>query len=102
MKNVIVLARAAADLQLAKEFYDEQEPGLGEYCITSVLASLERLAEFRGIHSRHFGYHRMIATPFPIGIYYREHRDDALVIAILDLRRDPKWIRKQLHQRPNI
>jgi hypothetical protein len=41
----------------------------------------------------------MIGTHFPFGIYYREHGDETLVVAILDLRRDPRWIRKQLRQR---
>ncbi len=41
----------------------------------------------------------MIEVTFHLGIYYREEREDALVIAILDLRRDPRWIRKQLRQR---
>ncbi len=100
MKNVIVLARAADDLDNARDFYDEKAPGLGEYCVTCVFASLDRLALFSGIHSRHFEYHRMIAAPLPVGIYYREDGGNVLVIAILDLRRDPKWIRKQLRQRP--
>jgi plasmid stabilization system protein ParE len=100
LKNVVVLAKAADDLDKAREFYDDQQPGLGEYCVTSVFASLDSLAAFSGIHSRRFGYHRMIATPFRLGIYYREDGRDAVVVAILDLRRDPKWIRKQLRQRP--
>jgi hypothetical protein len=41
----------------------------------------------------------MIGTHFPFGIYYRERGGETLVVAILDLRRNPKWIRKQLRQR---
>lgn len=99
MKNVIILADAADDLQQTKGFYEEQAAGLGEYCVSSVLADLDRLASFSGIHSRQFGYHRMIGTHFPFGIYYRARGDDTLVVAILDLRRNPKWIRQQLRQR---
>ncbi|MGI8819568.1 MAG: type II toxin-antitoxin system RelE/ParE family toxin [Chthoniobacterales bacterium] len=101
MKNVVVLAKAADDLQSAREFYDAHDADLGEYWLSSVFAALDRLAVFSGIHSRRFGYHRMIAAPFPLGIYYREHRGNALIVAILDLRRDPKWIQKQLRRRPN-
>ena len=99
MKNVIVLADAADDLGQAKRFYEEQATDLGEYCVSSLLADLDRLAFLSGIHSRQFGYHRMIGTHFPFGIYYRERGDETLVVAILDLRRNPKWIRKQLRQR---
>jgi plasmid stabilization system protein ParE len=99
LKNVIVLTEAAAGIEGARDYYEEREAGLGEYCVSSVLTDLESLAVFSGIHSRHFGFNRMISTHFPFGIYYRAHGDDTLVVAILDLRRNPKWIRKQLHQR---
>lgn len=100
MKNVIVLAEAAADIKGARDFYDEREAGLGEHCVTSVLTDLESLASFSGIHARYFGFHRMISAHFHFGIYYRADGDDTLVVAILDLRRNPKWIREQLRQRP--
>jgi plasmid stabilization system protein ParE len=99
LKNVIVLSDAADDLEKARNFYEEQEPYLGHYCVTSLLDDLDELADFSGIHSRHFGYCRMIGTHFPFGIYYREHGHDTLVVAILDLRRDPNWLRKQLSKR---
>ncbi len=99
MKNVIVLARASDDLEQARLFYEAQEQRVGDHCVTVVLRDLGNLAHLSGIHSRHHGYHRMITTAFHLGIYYREHGDDTLVVAILDLRRDPKWIRKQLRQR---
>ena len=43
----------------------------------------------------------MIEKTFHLGIYYRQHGEDTLVVAILDLRRDPKWSRTQLRKRPN-
>ena len=41
----------------------------------------------------------MLASRFPFGIYYREHGDEAQVYAVLDLRRNPNWIRKELKKR---
>ena len=41
----------------------------------------------------------MLASRFPFGIYYREHGDDTQVLAVLDLRRNPNWIRKELGKR---
>ncbi len=38
-------------------------------------------------------------TGFPSGIYYRETKSETQVIAVLDLRRDPNWIRKELSWR---
>lgn len=66
-----------------------------------MLASLTKLAEISGVHARFDRYHRMIEKTYHLGIYYRESGEDTLVLAILDLRRDPKWIREQLHQRPD-
>ena len=99
MKNVIVLARAGDDLEQLRLFYEAQQSGVGEHCVDSVLASLIKLRRTSGIHSRRQRYHRMIDARFHLGIYYREHRDDVLVVAILDLRRDPNWIQKQLRER---
>lgn len=99
MKNVIVLASASDDLEQARQFYESRSAGWGEHCVDSVLAELASLADISGVHSRHHGYHRMINKTFHLGIYYREHDDDTLVVAIFDLRRDPGWIARQLRER---
>jgi len=33
LKQVVVLADAAEDMEAARDFYDTQEPGVGEYCV---------------------------------------------------------------------
>ena len=38
MRRVVVLAEAAEDLEEARRFYDAREPGVGDYCVTSLLA----------------------------------------------------------------
>jgi hypothetical protein len=38
----------------------------------------------------------MLAHRFPFGIYYRETAKETQVIAVLDLRKDPNWLRKEL------
>ena len=99
MKQVVVLADAAEDIEAAKDFYDAQESGVGEYCVDSLLADIESLGLFSGIHPLHFDFHRMLANRFPFGIYYREVGDETQIFAILDLRRNPTWIRKELRKR---
>ena len=96
MKTVVVLAEAAGDIEQAREFYDAQESGIGDYCADSLVADIESLGLYHGIHSRHFGFYRMLAHRFPFGIYYRETRSETQVIAVLDLRQAPNWIRKEL------
>lgn len=99
MRTVVVLAEAAEDIEQAREFYDVQEPGIGDYCADSLVADIESLALYHGIHSRHFGFYRMLAGRCPFGIYYRETKIETQIIAVLDLRRDPNWIRKELSWR---
>jgi plasmid stabilization system protein ParE len=99
LKRVIILVDAAEDIEAARDFYEEQEAGVGEYCVDSLLADIESLGLFSGIHALHFEFHRMLASRFPFGIYYRENGDETQVFAVLDLRRDPSWIRKEIGKR---
>ena len=99
MRRVVVLVEAAEDIEKARDFYDEQQPGIGDYCADSLVADIESLALYHGIHSRQFGFYRLLANRFPFGIYYRETEKETQVVAVLDLRRDPNWIRKELSWR---
>jgi len=51
MRRVVVLAEAAEDLEEARRFYDAREPGVGDYCVTSLLADIESLASHHGVAS---------------------------------------------------
>ena len=99
MRRVVVLAEATEDLEAARKFYDAREAGVGDYCITSLLADIESLALYHGIHWRQHGCFRMLASRFAFGIYYLEAAQETRVVAVLDLRRKPSWIRKQVTQR---
>jgi hypothetical protein len=94
--EVRVLAEAADELEAAAAFYDSREPGLGDEFWDVLLADIESLEDYAGIHAKHCGYHRMLAKRFPYAVYYRIHSDIAYVIAVLPLRRDPKWIARRL------
>ncbi|HEY2329801.1 MAG TPA: type II toxin-antitoxin system RelE/ParE family toxin [Verrucomicrobiae bacterium] len=96
MRTVVVLAEAAEDIERGRDFYDEQEPGVGDYFADAIIADIASLALYHGIHSRHSGFYRMLAHRFPFGIYYRDTEKETQVFAVLDLRRDPNWIRKEL------
>jgi hypothetical protein len=76
LKQVVILGDAAEDIEAARDFYDTQEPGVGEYCVDSLLADIESLGLFSGIHPVHFEFHRMLGSRFPFGIYYREQGDE--------------------------
>lgn len=99
MKPVVVLEEATADLEEGRAFYDRLEAGIGDYYVESLLSDLERLRLFHGIHTRHLGCFRALSGRFPFGIYYLNEIDAVRVIAILDLRREPSWLRNEIRRR---
>lgn len=70
MKPVLVLEEAAGDIEEGRNFYDLQEPGVGDYFVQCILADLELLGRLHGIHTKHHGFFRMLSERFPFGIYY--------------------------------
>jgi hypothetical protein len=99
MKELSFNKRFYWDLELASEFYESQEPGCGDYFNRSILADVQSLHSLHGIHRKHCGFHQMHATRFPFTIYYRVTATAIEVMAVLDQRRDPQWIRRQLRSR---
>jgi len=96
--TVVILEDAAEDLELGAQFYESCSTGVGDYFFDSILSDLDSLVLFAGIHPIYFGLHRMLSKRFPFGIYYEVEDDVAYIYAILDLRRDPLWIRSQLRR----
>ncbi|WP_287603111.1 type II toxin-antitoxin system RelE/ParE family toxin [Thiothrix sp.] len=80
---------AEADLVDGFAFYDAQQAGLGDYFVDSLLADLESLQIYAGIHPIHFGFNRLLAKRFPFAVYYRVENEVVRVYAVLDCRRDP-------------
>lgn len=89
MKELIVLIDAATDIEKGRDFYNNIDPGAGDYFVKSILSDLDKLPEISGVHPTVFGYHRMLATKFPFAIYYHTNEKQIEVVAVLDLRRNP-------------
>jgi hypothetical protein len=97
--TVVILEDAAEDLESGAQFYESCATGIGDYFIDSIFSDLDSLILFAGVHPIHFGFYRMLSKRFPFGIYYELEDEVAYVYAILDLRRDPLWIRNRLQKR---
>lgn len=98
MIQIKITVEARQDLNEGYTFYEIQDRGTGEYfaaCLKSDIASLVMTA---GIHRQWQGYHRALSRVFPYAIYYRFSEQIVSVIAIIDTRRDPNWIRNRLEQ----
>ena len=98
-RNVVVLAEAANDIERGIDFYNAIEDGVGLYFRDSIIADLRRLGLYFGEHRIHLGYFRALSARFPYAIYYRDKESVRQVVAVLDLRRSPKWIRETLIER---
>lgn len=98
-RKVLALKEVAMDLDEGRLFYDSKERGIGDYFFDSLISDLESLKLFAGIHSKQFGLHRMLSKRFPFAIYYEADADTAKVVAVLDMRRNPSWIRDALGKR---
>lgn len=96
VRNVVILKEVADDLNDGKAFYDQKEPGVGDYFWDSLLADIESLVIYAGVHSREHGLYRILAKRFPYAIYYEIVDDTAYVIAVLPMRRNPAWIKRKL------
>jgi hypothetical protein len=93
---VHITSDAEADVAEGYWFYEHPAAGLGDYFRDCVLADIDSLMFYGGIHEVTHGYHRMLTKTFPFTIYYRLLDEDMIVVAVLDARRDPSWIRKRL------
>lgn len=87
---------ALLDLEEGFAFYQRQSQGLGAYFISCLTSDIEALAYFGGIHEVMNGYYRALSKRFPFCIYYDIKGDTLIVVAVLDARRNPLWIRQRL------
>ena len=97
MINVQISEDALQDLNDGYLFYEAQAPGLGGYFAACLRADIEGLKISAGVHRIVYeDYHRLLSRVFPYGIFYTLQREVADVWAVIDLRRDPAWIRERL------
>ncbi len=80
-------------------FYNQRENGIGDYFWDSLIADIESLRIYAGIHNKKYGLYRMFAKRFPYALYYEIEQGVAYIVAILPMKRDPLWIREQLIER---
>jgi len=92
VKDVVILEEVSDDLNDEKAFNDQREPSVGDYFWDSLLADIESLVLYAGIHRKEHGFYRMLAKRFPYAIYSDIVQDIAYVLAVLPMRRNPSWI----------
>ena len=89
--HAIVRPAAAADIEDAVSWYEQQRPGLGVEFLEAVdhvlraIVDNPRLAPVVQRNTR-----RRLLSRFPYGIYYRVYPDIVVVVACMHGRRDPR------------
>ena len=92
VQDVVVLREAADDLETGYVFYEKREKGVGDYFYDNLIADIESLIIFAGIHTLVERLYRMLSKRFPYAIYYQISDQMDYVVAILPMKRDPVWI----------
>lgn len=98
-REVFISDDAVTDLDAGKAFYDSKQEGIGEYFIDCLLSDIESLKFFAGIHGMCYGFFRMLSKRFPYAIYYETIDSTVMIIAILDMRRNPTLLNEQIEGR---
>ena len=93
-----LISASLEDLGSAREFYERQADGVGDYFFDALFSEIDSLTLYAGIHTIRLGYHRLVVQRFPFCIYYRVSGDEVIVFRVLDARRDPDWIRRSLRE----
>jgi len=92
-----ILTSATEDLHRGRLFYEHQGEGLGVYFLDSLFSDIDSLALYAGIHSKVFGFYRLLSKRFPYAVYYQiNDNHDVVVWRVLDLRQNPGMIQKAL------
>lgn len=86
IKDIVVLEEAVEDLKMGRDFYDKQNPGVGEYFWDSLIADFESLYIYAGIHIKIYEFFRMLSKRFPYGIYYNIDKNIAYIAVVLPMR----------------
>jgi plasmid stabilization system protein ParE len=95
--SLIVRPEAAADIEAAHAWYENQRPGLGNEFLIALSTMFEVLVEHPRRHRCvHRDIHRANLRRFPYGIFFRIVQADVVVIACFHARRNPRaWQRRQ-------
>ncbi len=99
IQQVVTLEGAVQDMRDGKGFYAAKEEPLGDYFIQCITKDIESILVHAGVQEQKFGCYRKLSKVFPYNIYYTVKDDTAYVVAVLPMRRDPKWITTTLFKR---
>jgi plasmid stabilization system protein ParE len=91
VKRIVIRPVAAADIDDAFHWYEDQRPGLGEEFRDVLRVTLDKICEYPRLYQLLYRNTRRAIMPrFPYGNYYREYSDVSVIVACMHGRRDPR------------
>jgi plasmid stabilization system protein ParE len=87
--RVLVRPRAENDLQRAWEWYEREQPGLGDDFLAEMrqlIRSLEQFPERSVVYYR--GFRRLLGERFPHKVFYRIESDLVIIFRVLHAKQD--------------
>ena len=89
--RLVLRPQAAAELLDARDWYEEQRPGLGGAFATEVDMVLSRIVQAPLAYPRvHGETRRALVRRFPYAIYFHAMPDEIVVLAVIHGRRHPR------------
>ena len=94
------LAQATADIVSAAEWYDDQQPGLGDEFVAEVDVVIRSLARNAYAHSVRFADVRCARLKRfkRYGVYYFVWQEEVIVFSVFHGSRHPRWLRERRRQ----
>jgi toxin ParE1/3/4 len=95
-RAVRFLPEALDDVIETQRWYASREPGLGKAFAEAIVFAVERIAQDpAAFPSAHGPVRRLVVRRFPYAVYFREARDELVVLAVHG-RQDPRRWRRRL------
>lgn len=96
MTRVVFRAAAAADVESAHRWYEEQRPGLGDAFLAEVQECARRIEENPRLYAlRDRKVRRAPLQRFPHALLYREHLSGIFVVACFHAKQSPAGLRER-------
>ena len=92
MPGITFHVDAAAEMQAAARYYEEQQRGLGAAFLAEIEQGLNRIQQFSRLWPIYDAeYRRYLLRRFPFGIIYRLDTEGIIVVAVAHLHREPGY-----------
>lgn len=97
MRELILLAQADSDIQNAFNRYEEYQDGRGKVFLFNLDLALGLIRKNPEMAPIYRGpYRRLLVRDFPFGIFYQVQAKRIVVTAVIDLRKNPKELKRKL------